>query len=527
MNFSKLRPGFSFILFLLLMALPIASYGAVKVLPEPGTDPKLVQIIDKVVVAFEDYINRQLKVSLTKDIKIFVCPDNASYISIIIREFKRTRDEAERTAKISGGLANQKGLIAITLDPGNSWDPESHAYYATAHELMHQLQFQLSDNKYDKTLYWMMEGTADYISAQVVAAMKYQNFTEWKIETFNAVRHAKNKVSPNQIAYIGWNEWRSFMEEFKNPYHVADLMVLYLISTVPQNGEQSIIDYFRRTSNNEADSVNFEKSFGISLQVFSKNVVQWMESTMRMLGNAQIDFNGNFESLAIDEAFYRSQIFFKDSFGEYVRSKQQIVIAPEKYTYRTELIKTLGLSREQADAAANAEPWRTTGNKTALNLQAVPDPVAQFFNTAYMMTLQFQKQQNPKHLSKVPAWLKNGMISAFAALITEQSDLVEANYYQRLWLNEIRPITGSLRLIDLQTEDGWKQAVDKYGASTVNSYAGLAALYLFRQKGIPAFNKLVNFNAQEIKVSELFVQIFGETVEAFSIKLETYIKEAD
>jgi hypothetical protein len=301
-------------------------------------------------------------------------------------------------------------------------------------------------------------------------------------------------------------------------------MVFYLMSQTKRNGNEAIMDYFKRAAGNQPDADNFEQSFGIPLKDFSGKVNDWIDKTIVKLGSDEIESQGNFEQyVGIDEGFSRSQIFFQDNFGEFVRAKQRITIAPEKHTYIALLTKELRLARPKAEQIAKTNTWWASGNKVVMNLDGLPDCQTQIYQTALMMSMQFQNQQDAGHLLNGMVWFRNGMAHVFAASITRQAEVVAPDYYREQWKKSVGNIATTLTLTDLRTEDGWNQAVVRYGDSAVNSYAALAVLYLTDRNGLASFKAWLSKSKENKDSEAVFVKSFGKGVVEFSTDFKIYI----
>ncbi|MGE5605837.1 MAG: hypothetical protein ACM3YE_09115 [Bacteroidota bacterium] len=512
-------------IFLALTLAQTVAYGAVTIIPQSGTDPELIEIVHKVVDSFYSFVEQKLHLTFAREVKVFVCPNQNSYTDVLQSEFKLSKPVAERRAKLTGGIADwEKSIVALNLDPDDNYDPEYHAYYATAHELVHQLQFQLTSNKLNTTLYWLVEGTADFLAAQIVEKIGYRSLAGWKTEEYFIIRNAPDYAQPDQLTYISFTEWEKFVEEGKHPYQVSNLMVLYLMSKTKKNGNGAIINYFLGASKEGKDEINFEQSFELSLQEYMVNVNQWLKGSIKTLGKLEMVSNGNIDQLvSVSEGFYRSQVFLKENFGAILESKQKIILAPEKYTYIEGLRKEFRIARSRAEVIAKDHPFWFSGNKILMNLELLPDCRSQVFNGVLMTVSSFQNQQVKAKIWENQFWLKQGIASLFAAIITEQAEVGTVEYYLQTWLKEIKEAGMPLELADLRTEAGWNQAVAKYGVSVVNGYAALAAQNLFGRKGLKPFGIWLgdsNYNNSK----EAFQVAFGLSRDEFEIEFYEYLK---
>jgi hypothetical protein len=526
MNKKKLKKISFVLLVLALLSFQSIVYGAVTVLPEPNTNPELLEIVQKVVDSFNEIVEKKLNQTFTRDVKIFVCPDRDSYAKVLEIEFEMIKEMAQRRAKFSDGMANwKKNIVAINLDPDDIYNPEYHAYYTTAHELAHQLQFQLSSNQMNKTLYWLVEGTADFFAAQIVEEIGYQPLIDWKNFQFYIFRNTSNYVMPNQITYIPFDTWEKFVEDQKYPYQVSNLMVFYLASKTNGRINEAIVDYFMLTAGDGEDSANFEKCFGIKHQDFLSEVSEWLTKSNRVLGKLILDSKGYFDPIpAIREGFYRSQEFFQDSYGAYVRSNQKVSLALEKHSFSMELVKGFGVTRAEAGKIAKDYSWWSNKNRILMNLDLISDCKSRVFNTAVMMASQFQNQQSKAKLWDNIIWFKRGMAHLFAALITERAGVNTLEFYHDFWVEEVKKAGVSLALADLQSEAEWDQAVEKYGISAINSFSALATQLLMERNELASFSVWLGGSGKYKNSNEAFITVFKISPEDFEGEFVEYLQ---
>jgi hypothetical protein len=247
--------------------------AAIKVIAEPNSDPAMVADVERAVDVFNQVLKEDMNVTLTRDVKIFICPTQQSYMDVLHRELKLSQDKAEHESKITGGLSNwQLGRIALNGATQALSSPRNRNFN-TAHELFHQAQAELSGNKNNIAPRWLLEGTADYIGARVTEKSGYRSMESYKLDETNFVRKAASHASTIEILNANLDQWLTLMEQKKYPYQMADLMVYHLTTQTKNSGYLAIAEYFRllKTSNNN-DNV-FSKAFGLSVHQFNIDVI--------------------------------------------------------------------------------------------------------------------------------------------------------------------------------------------------------------------------------------------------------------
>ncbi|HWQ62195.1 MAG TPA: hypothetical protein VN521_07780, partial [Negativicutes bacterium] len=238
------RPAVFLVALLILVATQLTACAAITVIAEPGADPAHVAMVQKTVDSYNEIVSKDMGATLDRDVRVFVCPDRDSYRVVLSRELGLSPAIAARNAKITIGFyAVRTSSVAVHFDIKGS-TAERRAYKATAHELFHQLQYQLAGGKLANAYYWMREGTADLIGARVAEKNGYQSISKWQSDQLNTLRRSGKHASPQEVITADIERWTTLMEQEQHPYEVADLMVFHLM-TRTGSGYRNFADYFR------------------------------------------------------------------------------------------------------------------------------------------------------------------------------------------------------------------------------------------------------------------------------------------
>jgi hypothetical protein len=265
---------------LILVATQFTACASIKVVAEPGADPAHVAMVRKTVDAFNTIVSQDLGATLDRDVRVFVCPDRDSYRAVLSRELGLGPDNAARNAKITVGFyAVRTSSVAVHFDIKGS-SAERRAYKATAHELFHQLQYQLAGGKLANAHYWLREGTADLVGALVAEKNGYQTIAKWQSEQLNTLRRVGKHASPQQIIAADLEHWTILMEQEQHPYEMAGLMVLHLMART-DNGHRAIAEYFRLIGRGAGNEAAFRQAFGISVNQFYDDLSRYLAATLR------------------------------------------------------------------------------------------------------------------------------------------------------------------------------------------------------------------------------------------------------
>jgi len=162
---------------------PFLIFGDITVIAKDGVPENQVAMVQSMITAFNEVLQKEMGVHLERDVKILVDPK-------------------------------------LRL-------PETTIYFATAHELFHQVQLQLSGPYKSNGYYWLSEGSADYLASLVSERVGFNKQAGWLLDRANAVRVSKDHVGLQDILEIPTDQWTYYMEKHRLPYEMADLMVAY------------------------------------------------------------------------------------------------------------------------------------------------------------------------------------------------------------------------------------------------------------------------------------------------------------
>ena len=265
---------------LLLIAAQLTACAAVNVVAEPGASPAHVAMVQKTVDTFNAVVREDLGAALARDVRVFVCPDRDSYRAVLGRELGLSPDIAARSAKVTIGFyAVRTSSVAVHFDITGS-SAERRAYKATAHELFHQLQYQLAGGRLAGSHYWLREGTADLVGALVAEKIGYQSIARWQADQLNVLRRTGKLASLQEIPAADLDRWTTLMENDQHPYEMADLMVLRLAAGTDA-GYRSFAEYFRLLGRGVANDAAFRQAFGLTVDEFYADFAGYLNANLK------------------------------------------------------------------------------------------------------------------------------------------------------------------------------------------------------------------------------------------------------
>ena len=468
------------LLFCCLLCFTASASAAVKVFEEPGVDSLASQDVRAAVDAFEQLLKDEMNASLTRDISIYVCPSRDSYLQVRQREFRETKDVAEKSDKVFGGVWYTSGHFGvIILDLSNpAMRTGQDRVSAVGRQLFYQALFQWAGDDFTKkSLQWLAEGTADLVGSRIGEKCGYESVEKWKLDRFNNLRASKRHVSPNDIAQRNPEAWLKFINEDKHPSEMADLMVFFLMK---QKGFPSIASYFTKLPVISSD-LAFEKVFGMDMGQFLSDYQAWYILAMgepaqvhfTIRGNVPDDVRAYFEKggeMARQLAF--------DSWNVQLRDAMRVVLAENRDIYVSTMAREFGISQEQAAAEARSESWTDRGSVVVMNVATMPEPEEKIQQTAFVVLSRLISETGGADNMDKLKWLSYGTANIMSARSAERSGFARYGDFQGSWEYGLANSRSYPALTALTTLPDWSAAADKYGPAAVRGVASLSTHYL-------------------------------------------------
>ncbi|WP_346355377.1 hypothetical protein [Azotosporobacter soli] len=504
----------------LLFASPAIALGAIRVLPENGADAAMLADVQKTALLFNQVLQEDMKLELTRDVTLIVCPSRENYAAVLQREFKMKPDKAAREAALTGGMSSDRFQV-VALNGGSTIMRSAQGRASDAgHELFHQLQAQLANGKNGKAMNWLKEGTADLIGARIAERSGYQSMEKWKLDRINTLRNAPNHAVAAELLHSNLDKWATMMEQKKYPYQMSDLMVFYLLKQQPGNkGYEAIAEYFRLVGTLSDGDKAFEQAFDVSINQFLSDFEAWFINTTHNEAQVEVIVQAGVlpdAAADIENGASLSRRFFKEKWGADLRSSQRIVLTPDKNAYAGALAKEFGLNPLDAGQKAKNSFWSWAGSTTVLDLGTLTTRKQRLFITALTMVQRFQAQTAAQQTLAKMNWLNAGSAAGVAAQIVETSGVSNLEKDKAACLNALRKAEVLPELRELQTPQAWSAAVGKYGSSVVNNMAELAALHLMESYGVESIYTWLKAVKDLGDAEAAFTKVYGMTSAQFS-----------
>jgi len=239
----------------------LAQTSPVQIVPEPGVAPEAVLDVQRAVELSAEFFRREYGVDLTRQVRVVLVPDRAGYVAALIREFRVDQTEAERRARsTTGWTSGATILITVTANSARAF-----RMVLTAHELVHQLQMQVTAPVNPWQLYWMAEGVADAVAARVVESGGYAPTGSHRMRWVQVMRRAPRR--PDLQELVMETGWFGSLDRNGSGTTYA-LAALAGQSLMERHGHPAILNYFRALAGTNDGAEAFQRTFNQTLEAF-------------------------------------------------------------------------------------------------------------------------------------------------------------------------------------------------------------------------------------------------------------------
>jgi len=502
------------------------SPGIFQVIAQDGTDAVMLEDAQKTADLFNQVLQEDMNITLNRDIKVFICSTKEQYASVLQKEFHMKEKNIDREAQVTGGMANADLRVVALNGSSNNMRLSQNRVATLGHEMFHQVQAQLSHDKGDKALHWLTEGTADFIGARMAEKSGYLPMSQFPVERINALRTTSDPIDPGEVFHADDDEWLKLMEKDESSYHIADLMVYYLLTAVPDNQKYELIAaYFKEVGQMGNGEKAFEKVFKRKTDAFLTDFEVWLSQQQSKPATLQIVRQDGISIAYYDDvqnSVMLARQFLKNQWGGDLYASQKIILTNEA-GYQMALQRELGLSPAEAAERGGKSLYYNYGHTVVLNMTSLSHKEQRVFVPAMILISYFQEQTaSQEQLSKL-TWFSNGSIYVTAAYTVESAGLANLNMYKKTWFRLLAQTDARPSLMKLETDDGWKSAVKTYGEGTVDEVAELAACYLIDKYGLASIHTWTKQVQSTGDAEKAFAEVYGMTPTEFDVVFESYL----
>lgn len=351
--------------------------------------PDMMQDVKTAVQLFEQDAARS-GAPLIHHVDVYVAATQDDYISVLTNQFEQSAEDAAKIAEVSGGwTGGRKGLTALNGAAG-VMDDTSDRKSTTAHELFHQLQFELSDGNDtdEKALFWMEEGAADYVGARIAEQAKGKTLRKWELDTLYDLRMAESTVKPESLAHCTLQQRMALMDKKYHTYQMADAMVICLMQQQKGKELSSLLQYFRLLKDHPDGEEAFEQAFGLSYGSFLKKFRAWYDGELHH--PAELMFRARDgvpagRAEALHEQALAVQPLLKQSFGKEVHGRYDVVVCANPEDYAAAIQEVCAVPQEKAQELAQDSLWVSNAGTIVLHADELTDRRQQQYAMATLM----------------------------------------------------------------------------------------------------------------------------------------------
>ncbi len=351
--------------------------------------PDMMQDVKTAVQLFEQDAARS-GAPLIHHVDVYVAATQDDYISVLTNQFEQSAEDAAKIAEVSGGwTGGRKGLTALNGAAG-VMDDTSDRKSTTAHELFHQLQFELSDGNDtdEKALFWMEEGAADYVGARIAEQAKGKTLRKWELDTLYDLRMAESTVKPESLAHCTLQQRMALMDKKYHTYQMADAMVICLMQQQKGKELSSLLQYFRLLKDHPDGEEAFEQAFGLSYGSFLKKFRAWYDGELHH--PAELMFRARDgvpagRAEALHEQALAVQPLLKQSFGQEVHGRYDVVVCANPEDYAAAIQEVCAVPKEKAQELAQDSLWISNAGTIVLHADELTDRRQQQYAMATLM----------------------------------------------------------------------------------------------------------------------------------------------
>ena len=351
--------------------------------------PDMMQDVKTAVQLFEQDAVRS-GAPLIHHVDVYVAATQDDYISVLTNQFEQSAEDAAKIAEVSGGwTGGRKGLTALNGAAG-VMDDTSDRKSTTAHELFHQLQFELSDGNDtdEKALFWMEEGAADYVGARIAEQAKGKTLRKWELDTLYDLRMAESTVKPESLAHCTLQQRMALMDKKYHTYQMADAMVICLMQQQKGKELSSLLQYFRLLIDHPDGEEAFEQAFGLSYGSFLKKFRAWYDGELHH--PAELMFRARDgvpagRAEALHEQALAVQPLLKQSFGQEVHGRYDVVVCANPEDYAAAIQEVCAVPKEKAQELAQDSLWVSNAGTIVLHADELTDRRQQQYAMATLM----------------------------------------------------------------------------------------------------------------------------------------------
>lgn len=490
----------------------------VKAVGEPSQETMAV-----VKMAVQDFtaLTEAAGAPLSHGVELFVASTQEQYEQVLTKEFSHSPEEAAQIASLSGGWTGGKQGQTVLNGAAGVMQGRSDRLSTTAHELFHQLQYDLSHGRDadEKALFWLEEGSADYVGALVAERCGGKSLHKWQFDTLQDLRLAKETARPESLLHCTLSQRIRLMDKKYHSYQMADVMVVYLMQQQEQGTEfAALVRYFEALSEAKDGEEAFAQVFGMTQAQFLRDFQAWYQQERTVPFTASfVRRDGVSEQTvqALEAQMRSAQPLLASLYGQQLCGRYDVVLAADAEDFAKAAETYAGVTEEKARALAADSLWVQDGSTILLNVSELGDEKQLVFSVGTLCARLLHMQM--AGITEEPVdWLDRGMTYLVGIRLLEQAGYGHYADYRRSWLYGVQKAGALPSLEELLTSDAMHRAAETYGDEVVNEMTELAADELLSRFGWKACRSYLLHARESGKERAAFRAAFGRDTAAYA-----------
>lgn len=470
-------------------------------------------------------LTEEAGVPLVHGVTLFVAPTQELYEHVLTQEFSHSPEEAAKISSLSGGWTGGKQGQTVLNGAAGVMQSRSDRMSTTAHELFHQLQYDMSrgHDADEKALFWLEEGGADYVGALVAERCGGKSLQKWKRDTLMELRLARETAKPESLLHCDLPQRIKLMDQKYHSYQMADAMVIYLLQQQEQGKEfAALAQYFTALADKKNGEEAFSQAFGMSHAQFLRNFQQWYQQ------ERHVPFTASFVrrpgvsetvSQAIEAQAQAVQPLLVEIYGQKLYGRYDIVLASDAADFAQAIKECSGVSDEKARSLSSGSLWVQDGSSIIIEAGELGDDRQRIFSIGALCARLLHAQMAGEPDDSVD-WLDRGMTYLVGIRLLERAGYGRYGDYRRSWRYGVQGASAVPSLEELLTNDGMRKAAKTYGDDVVNEITELAVDDLLSRFGWKSYRAYLLHTRESGKERAAFRATFGRDTAAFAREFE-------
>ena len=506
------------------LGLSEAGEAQISVYTEGRLSEAALRDVKRAAGAFNELAKESMGAGLRQPVKLYVAGTERDYEKVLAREFELPEAEARQIASISGGWSGGgRRLTAVNAGAG-VMSGTSERTSTTVHELFHQLQYELSKghDTDEEALFWLEEGTADYLGAVAAEKLGGKSLAKWQLDTQMDVLLAHKPVAPEKLLHCTAKDRMALMGKEYHSYQVADVLTCYLLNRLSEPQRlPAIAAYFRALSDGGGGEVAFERAFGIDLQAFLQEYHVWWAhfqqapAAWQYLAEAGVPEERQ-SLLAAQVEKTQAELADKLGAGYQIHGAYQVVLTADEEGLAEAARKYCEMEAGRAEQLSANSLGIENGSTLLVNTARLDDEQQRTLSLSVLLlrTLEGQYLGRGESRSDI-AWLAKGAAYVFGIdVYLEKIGSRPADYYRNLSRQQRSRSMPEISF--LRSEDDYNRLAEIYGAENLSNLTELAAYELIRRYGWGAFGRWLSETRRQQDAEQAFRAVYGQSSSNFA-----------